>query len=343
MPRRASVAIFGLMCSSLLSCAPEAGKGTVAVHGAGATFPARIYRKWFADYQAAHPGVKIVYDSLGSGAGINLFSDDKVDFGSSDAAMTDEQIARVKTGGVLMLPVTGGNVVLAYNLPGVGGGLRLSREAYAGIFLGTITSWDDPKIAATNKDLHLPAGKITVVHRAGASGTTFAFTRHLSAVNEAWKAGPGAGLTVEWPGGVMATGTDGVAETIQRTPGAIGYLDFGHAREANLTTAALQNKAGEFVAPSVESGRAALDSVAWPDDFRAFVSDPEGKDSYPIVTFNWLLVHKTYEDPRRAAALKDLCRYVLTDGQKECAPLGYIPLPQAAARRVLEASGGIGP
>jgi phosphate transport system substrate-binding protein len=343
MLRRTIPVLFVLMCLSVVSCAPSGGKGKVILQGAGATFPAPLYQKWFAEYQATHPEVKILYQSVGSGAGIQLFSEGKVDFGASDAALTDEQIGKVTADGVLLLPMTAGNIVLAYNVPGVEGGLRLSREAYLGIFLGEITSWDDPKIAEANKGIKLPKMSITVVHRAGASGTTFAFTQHLSAVSEVWKRGSGAGLTVRWPAGLAAKGTDGVAETIQQMPGAIGYLEFGYARKSKLATATLQNKAGDYVAPGVESGQAALQSVALPENLRAFLPDPDGENCYPIVTFTWLLVHKTYDDPRRAVALKHLCKYALTDGQRECAPLGYVPLPQTVGQRVLQAADSIGP
>jgi phosphate transport system substrate-binding protein len=272
-----------------------------------------------------------------------MFTAGRADFGASDAAMSDEQMQKVKSGGVLLVPMAAGIVALAYNLEGVSHGLRLSREAYVGIFQGTITSWDDPKIAAPNKGVALPKLKITLVRRAGASGTTFVFTQHLSAVNEAWKKGPGAGLSVRWPTGVAARGTDGVAELIQQTPGAIGYLDHGYALRSKLATAILQNKAGDYVAPSLESGQAALRSAPLPDNLRAFVPDPDGKDCYPIVTYTWLLVHKTYNNPKLATALKALCKFALTDGQKDCAPLGYIPLPPNGAQRALQAVDTIGP
>jgi phosphate transport system substrate-binding protein len=343
MLRRAIPVLLTLTCLSAVSCNPGADKGKIVLQGGGATFPAALYRKWFADYQSAHPEVKILYESVGSGAGVELFSEDKVDFGASDAAMTDEQVGKVKERGVLMLPMTAGIVVLAHNLPGVEHGLRLSREAYVGIFLGEIASWDDPKIAKENKGIELPKIKIVAVHRAGASGTTFVFAQHLSAVSEAWKKGPGAALTVRWPVGVAAKGTDGVAELIQQTPGAIGYLDLGYARKSKLAIATLQNKAGEYVEPNSESGQAALKSVELPENLRVFVPDPDGKDCYPIVTFSWLLVHKSYGDKHRADAFKQLCKYALTDGQKDCDPLGYIPLPQSVVHLVLQAVESIGP
>jgi phosphate transport system substrate-binding protein len=345
MRRRAIAVLFAALTLGAVSCnGPLSGGGHVTLQGAGATFPAPLYRKWFAEYQAAHPEVKIFYQSMGSGGGVELFSEGKVDFGASDAAMTDEQIGKVTSGGVQLLPLTAGNVVLAYNLPGISE-LKLSREAYLGIFQGKIKSWDDPKIAEPNGWATPPKLKITPVRRLGASGTTFVFTQHLTAVGKAlgeeWK--PGTGLTVNWPEEVKGEkGSDGVAAFIQSTPGAIGYLEFGYALQSKLATAALQNQAKEYVKPSVESGQAALADVQLPENLREWVTDPKGKDAYPIVTFTWLLVHKTYDSSKRAAALKDLCKYALTDGQKECAALGYIPLPAKVAERVIQAVDKIG-
>jgi phosphate transport system substrate-binding protein len=310
--------------------------GRVTIQGAGATFPAPLYQKWFADYHAAHPEVRITYLSTGSGVGINLFSEGKADFGASDAGMTDEQIGKVG-GAVQMLPMTAANVVLAYNLPGFSGDLKLSRDAYAGIFLGTITNWDDPKIAESNRGISLPRLKINPIHRQAASGTTFVFTQHLSAINEAWKGGPGRGMTVGWPAGTAARGSDDMVARIRKETGSIGYLDYGLAEKSNLPMAWLQNKSGEHVKPSQESGLATLNSAPLAGDLRVWIPDPEGKDSYPIVTYTWLLVHKDHGNPRIVAALKDVLNYCLSDAQKDCAALGYIPLPEKVRQEGLHA------
>jgi len=322
-------------CFTSASCSDwTASKVRGTLLGGGATFPAPLYEKWIASYRAAHPDSRILYQAVGSGAGIQLFAESKVDFGASDA-ISDAQIGAI-AGGVEVFPMTAGSVVLCYNIPGVSNALKLSREVYAGIFLGSITSWNDPKISADNKGITLPDLKITTVHRSGASGTTFVFTKHLSSINEAWKKGPGAGLTVQWPAGIRAMGNDGIAEIIQQTPGAIGYLGYSSAIKHKLAPASLQNKTGEFIPPSIESAQAALASVDLADNLHIGIADPEGKTSYPIVTFSWILTHKRYTDPGAAAMLKSFLKYGLTDGQKESSQLGFIPLPPNIAEKALQ-------
>jgi phosphate transport system substrate-binding protein len=271
-----------------------------------------------------------------------MFTEGKVDFGASDAAMTDEQIGEVR-GGVQFLPVTAANIVLAYNLPGFSGSLKLSRDAYTGIFMGTITSWDDPKIAESNPRANLPKKSINPIHRQAASGTTFVFTQHLSAINNAWKRGPGSGMTVVWPTRTAARDSDDMVALVQKEPGAIGYVGYGQAEKNKLPMAWLQNKAGEYIQPSVESGEATLNSITLPENLRGWVPDPEGRDSYPIVSYTWLLVHKHAGNARTTDALKDTLQYCLTDGQNDCMTLGYIPLPANVRQAVLQAVGTIGP
>src|SRR5271157_5784007 len=263
MPCRAIGLLFVAFSLAVASCSGSGSKtanGSVTIQGAGATFPAPLYQKWFADYHAAHPEVRITYLSTGSGGGIDLFTEGRADFGASDAGMTDAQIDKVK-GGVQLLPVTTANVVLAYHLPGFSGNLKLSREAYAGIFLGTITSWDDSKIAESNQGASLPKLKISPIHRQAASGTTYVFTQHLSAINDAWKRGPGRGMSVVWPAGTAARGSDDMVALIQKEPGSIGYLGFGHAEEGKIPLGLVQEKVGEYVQPSLESGQATLKSA----------------------------------------------------------------------------------
>src|SRR5262245_4327343 len=308
----------------------------VTRQGTGATFPAPLYQRWFTEFNKMHPEVQINYQALGSGAGIKQFQEGLVNFGASDAAMTDEEIAAVKSG-VVLLPMTAGSVVLAYNLPGAPPALKLSREAYVGIFLGTITNWNDPKIASANPGVTLPDMKITPVTRSDGSGTTFVFTQHLSAISDAWKNGPGTGKSVNFPVGVGGKGNPGVTALIKQTPGAIGYVEYGYAKQTQMPMAALQNKSGEFVKVSPESQSAALASVELPADLRAWIPDPTASAAYPIVTYTWLLCYKTYPDAKVRDALKSVIRYGLGDGQKFSDELGYIALPENVVTAVSKA------
>jgi phosphate transport system substrate-binding protein len=298
----------------------------VTLQGTGATFPAPLYQKWFAEYNKEHPNVQINYQALGSGAGIKQFQQHLVDFGASDAAMTDDEIASVKDG-VVLLPMTAGAIVLAYNLPNVAADLKLSRDAYVGIFLGKITNWNDPAITKVNPGANLPDMKITLVSRSDGSGTTFVFTSHLSAISDEWKKGPGAGKSVNFPVGVAGKGNPGVSALIKQTPGAIGYVEYGYAVQAKMPMALLENKSGKYVKADLDSGKDALASVQLPENLRAWVTDPAGPDSYAIVTYTWLLCYKKYQNAKTADALKSVIKYGLTQGQSFSADLGYIPLP----------------
>jgi phosphate transport system substrate-binding protein len=223
-------------------------------------------------------------------------------------------------------------------------GLKLPRDVYAGIFLGKITKWTDPKIKAANPGVSLPEHDITVVRRADSSGTTFVFTTHLAAISEEWKKGPGVGTTVKWPSMdkfVASPKNDGVAATLRQTPGSIGYVEYAFAKFAKLEMAALQNKAGQFVAPGGKGGEEALASVKLPADLRAWLPDPEGAQAYPIATYTWLLLYKKNPDPKKAAALRELVDYCLTEGQKMSAQMGYIPLPEAVVSVVRKASASV--
>jgi phosphate transport system substrate-binding protein len=313
--------------SSRFVAVPDA-EAAVTLQGTGATFPAPLYQKWFTEYNQAHPDVQINYQALGSGAGIKQFQQHLVDFGASDAAMTDEEIAAVPDG-VVLLPMTAGAVVLAYNLPDVSQPLKLSREAYVGIFLGKITKWNDPAIAKANPGVTLPDTKIQPVVRSDGSGTTFVFTSHLSAISDAWKSGPGAGKSVNFPSAVAGKGNPGVAALIKETPGAIGYVEFGYAMQTHMPMAILENKSGKYVKADLESGKAALASVKLPDNLRAWITDPEAADAYPIVTYTWLLCYKKYPDAQKWTTLKSVIQYGLKQGQSSSAELGYIPLPSS--------------
>ncbi|MCA2506393.1 MAG: phosphate ABC transporter substrate-binding protein PstS [Microcystis sp. M54BS1] len=320
-------------------------KGEVALNGAGASFPAPLYQNWFVTINQLFSKLLINYQSTGSGAGVEQFIQGTIDFGASDVAMSDEDMARVSRG-VLLLPMTAGSIVMAYNLPGVEG-LKLSREAYVGIFLGTITRWNDAKIAADNPDLKLPDEEITVVHRADGSGTTGVFTKFLSAVSPEWKKSIGEGKAVQWPtkkgkflGG---RGNEGVTALIQQNPGSIGYIEYGFAKNNNLPMATLQNQAGKFVAPDETNAAATLANVELPENLRAFIVDPPGENSYPIVTYTWMLVYKKYDDPQKALAMEAMIEFGLNQGQEQAAPLGYIPLPKNVRERVAAAADVIYP
>ncbi len=333
-----TVGLYGRVGGALLLAlgAVSCGGGdAVTLQGSGASFPAPLYSRWFNEYNRKDSSVRINYQPTGSGAGIKAFIAGQTDFGASDAAMSDEEMARVE-GGVLLLPMTAGSIVLAYNLPGVEG-VRLSRDAYAGMFLGEVTSWNDPRIAAANPGVALPDTPVTIVRRSDGSGTTYVFTKHLGEISPAWRDGPGTGKSVDWPVGVGGKKNDGVAALINQTPGGIGYVELGFAAQTGLPTASLENKAGKYVAPTLESAQTALANVTLPADMRAWLPDPSGDGSYPIVTYTWLLVHPKYEDPKVSAALKKVLRYCLTDGQKLSAELHYVPLPESVANAVLKA------
>ncbi len=300
---------------------------TTAIKGTGATFPAPLYQRWIYDFKKVDPNVTVDYQGVGSGAGVAQFSTNQLtDFGASDVAMTDEEIAKVG-GNVLMLPATAGSIVLAYNIPGVQNGLKLTRAAYIGILLGDIKVWNDSVIAKANQGVNLPNMPITVVTRADGSGTTAVFTAHCAEISPGFKEAVGTGKTVTWPVGVRAPGNHGVTALIKKTPGSIGYVEYGYAANNKLGMATLQNRAGNYIAPSVESASATLASVEFPGDLRAFVPDPKGADDYPIVTFTWMLVRKSYNDPAKAAAIKAFVNYGLSKGQAIASQLGYVNLP----------------
>jgi phosphate transport system substrate-binding protein len=257
--------------------------------------------------------------------------------------MSNEDMAKVP-GGVQLLPMTAGEIVLGYNLPGNPKGLKLPRDVYVGIFLGKITKWSDPKLKAANPGMSLPDTDITVVRRADASGTTFVFTQHLCAICEEWKKGPGAGTTVNWPKSdkfVASPKNDGVTATIKQTPGSIGYIEYAFAKFSKIEMALLQNKAGQYVAPGGPGGAEALASVKLPDDLRAWITDPEGAKSYPIATYTWMLFYKDNKDPKKAAALREMVDYCVSEGQKMSEQMGYIPLPASVVAAVRKASSSI--
>lgn len=317
--------------------------GNVNLNGAGASFPAPLYQAWFKSLNEKYPNLQVTYQSVGSGAGVRQFTGGTIDFGASDVAMKDDEIAKIpEDKGVLLLPMTAGSVVLAYNLPGVDK-INLSREVYTDIFLGNITKWNDEKIVKDNPGVTLPDTNITVIRRADGSGTTGVFTKHLSAISPEWKEKVGEGKTVEWPVGVGGKGNEGVTAQIQQNQGSIGYIEYGYAKNNNVPFAALQNKDGEFVVPTDESASKTLSAVELPENLRAFIEDPEGKESYPIVTYSWILAYKKYDDPAKAKAIEAMIEYGLTEGQKVSKELGYVPLPENVVQKVAAAADAISP
>ncbi|MGA1539801.1 MAG: phosphate ABC transporter substrate-binding protein PstS [Chthoniobacterales bacterium] len=307
--------------------------------GAGATFPAPLYQRWAVEYNKQVPAIQVNYQSVGSGAGVKNFLQGVVDFGASDAAMTDEEMAKSPRGAVLV-PATAGSVVLAYNLEGVTG-LKLSRAAMAGIFLGTITNWNDPAIVSANPGVPLPDRPINVAYRSDGSGTTFVFTQHLAAISPEFDEEVGFDKSVSFPVGVGGKGNEGVTALIKQMPGTIGYIEFGYAEQNKLSVASLENKSGNFVAPTPASGAAALASVELPENLRVWPVDPEAPEAYPITTFSWLLLYTKYDDADKLRALKDFVTYGLTEGQDFAIELGYIPLPEAVVARANAALGAI--
>ncbi len=317
----------------------------VALTGAGATFPAPLYQNWFVKLNQEVPKLQVNYQSVGSGAGVEQFISGTVDFGASDVAMKDEEMAKVSRG-TLLLPMTAGSIVLAYNVPGVEG-LKLSQANLGDIFLGNITKWNDPKLVKDNPDVTLPDAPITVAHRSDGSGTTAVFTKYLSAISPEWKDTIGDGKSVQWPTSkgkfIGGKGNEGVTASVQQNEGAIGYVEYGYAKNNGLTMATLQNKAGQFVAPDEVSAADTLASVELPENLRLFITNPEGEKSYPIVTYTWMMVYGKYDDPEKAKGVEAMIQYGLTTGQKESAALGYIPLPANVVEKVAAAADAISP
>ncbi len=320
-----------LVLALLSAVAPSLARSQqVDLTGAGATFPYPIYSKWFSDY-AATTGVKINYQSIGSGGGIRQLSVRTVDFGASDAPMSDAELAKAKGGLVLHFPTVVGAVAVTYNLPGARRALNLSGDVVAGIFLGRITRWNDVRIANENRGLRLPASDILVVHRSDGSGTTYIFTDYLTAVSPIWAAGPGKGKEVKWPVGLGGKGNEGVAGQVKQTPGSIGYVELAYARQNRLSYASIRNAAGRYVPPTIESVTSAADGalkrLGKGTDYRISIVNAAGKDAYPISSFTWILVYRNQANPVKGRKLVDFLRWAYRNGEKTAASLDYAPLP----------------
>ncbi len=306
------------------------------LNGAGATFPYVIYSKWFDVYHGK-TGIEFNYQSIGSGGGIKQVTEGTVDFGASDAALSDAQLKEIREkqgSDVLHVPTVMGAVVLTYNIPGVGKGLRLSPDVLAGIFLGDITKWNDPKITAINGSVSLPDVPIIVAHRSDGSGTTNIFTDYLTKASKDWETKVGRGTAVNWPVGLGGKGNEGVAGLVKQSEGSIGYVELAYAVQNNLPYAVLQNKAGKFVEATFEAVSAAAGALAksMPADLRVSLTNADGKDSYPICGFTWLLIYKDMKDKEKAAAMVKFLRWAMTDGQSYAKGLYYAPLPKAVVQ-----------
>jgi len=320
-----SIAV-ALLASALLSVVAAAQ--SVDLTGAGATFPYPIYSKWFADY-AQNTGVKINYQSIGSGGGIRQLSEQTVDFGASDGPMSDQELAAAKGGPVLHFPTVMGAVVITYNVPGVVRPLNLSGDVIADIFAGKITKWNDARIVAQNRGVALPNSDILVVHRSDGSGTTYIFSDYLSAVSPTWSSSLGKGMEIKWPVGLGGKGNEGVAGQVKQTPGSIGYVELAYAKQNALPHANVRNAAGRFVTPSIGSVTAAAASMKLPKntDYRVSIANAPGKDSYPISSMTWLLVYQNQTDKVKGTKLVDFLRWAYKNGEKSAASLDYAPLP----------------
>jgi phosphate transport system substrate-binding protein len=303
--------------------------------GAGATFPYPIYSKWFSEYSAAHPGVEINYQSIGSGGGIRQVTAGLVDFGATDGPATDEQLASSKTK-LIHIPTVLGAVVPIFNVPGVSD-IKFSSDVLADIFLGKISTWSDPRIAKDNPGVKLPDQKIIVVHRSDGSGTSYIFTDYLSKVSKEWANGPGKGTSPSWPVGVGGKGNEGVAGLVRQLPGALGYVELIYALQNKISYGAVKNPAGTWVKASIAGVTEAAASVKQlPADYRVSITNAPGKEAYPISSFTWLLVPLKSPDAAKGKVIKDLLSWFVNSGESEVSALSYAPLPKSVAAKVLK-------
>jgi phosphate transport system substrate-binding protein len=311
---------------------------SVQINGAGATFPDPIYQKWFSEYNKLHPDVRINYQAVGSGAGIRQLTTQTVFFGASDGPMSQDQLLAAP-GKVLHFPTVLGGVVPVYNIPGMSAELKFSGTVLANIFLGTVTKWNDPAIAALNPGVELPGTDITIAHRSDGSGTTYIFTDYLSKVSPEWKKRVGINAAVSWPVGVGGKGSDGVTGLVRQTPGAIGYVELTYALTNKMSYGSVQNAAGKFVRASTDSVTAAADAASknMPADFRVSITNPPGDTAYPIASFTWLLFYESPKDKNQGKMMADFLKWAITEGQKFAPDLGYAPLPKPVVDLELQA------
>jgi phosphate transport system substrate-binding protein len=308
------------------------------INGAGATFPAPIYSKWFDEYHKLHPNVAINYQPVGSGAGIRQLTNQTVFFGATDGPMTDEQLAAAP-GKIAHLPTVLGAVVPIYKIPNVDAALRFNGQVLADIFLGKIKKWNDPAIAKLNPGVSLPNTDLTVVHRSDGSGTTYIWADYLAKVSPEWKSKVGVGPSPSWPVGVGGKGNEGVSGLVTQTPGSIGYVELIYALQNKSSFGQVQNVAGEFITASGDSVTAAAAAAAasMPDDFRVSITNASGPGAYPIASFTWILLSEDPMDKAQSKVMVDFMKWALSDGQKYAAELGYAPLPAAVVQKELAA------
>ncbi|MBE3584175.1 MAG: phosphate ABC transporter substrate-binding protein PstS [Limnochordaceae bacterium] len=334
-----SAAIASLAAATILVAGnkPSQAAGEVTLTGAGATFPQPIYSKWFYEYNRIHPDIRINYQGIGSGGGIQQITQRTIDFGASDAPMTEEEMA--KAPGILHIPTVIGAVVPTYNLPGIRTTLHITGTVLADIYLGKITRWNDPRLTSLNPGVKLPNLPIAVVHRSDGSGTTNIFTSYLTAVSAEWAKKVGAGKSVDWPVGRGGKGNPGVAALVGQTPGAIGYVELAYVHQNNLPYILVQNRNGKYVEPSVESTIAAAAGAInnMPADFRATIVNSPGDNVWPIAGFTWLLIYRDQKDPVKGKALVDFVKWALTQGDQMAEALDYAPLPDSVQNKVLQA------
>ena len=321
---------------AVLGFAVAVGSAAVAadellINGAGATFPFPLYSKWFSDYNKLHSELKFNYQSIGSGGGIKQITERTVDFGASDAPLTDEQLG--KAAGLLHIPTVMGAVVVTYNLPGVTT-LRLTPEAIAGIYLGKITRWNDPLIAKSNPAAKLTDAAIAVIHRSDGSGTSAIFTDYLAKVSPDWQAQVGHATSVKWPVGLGGKGNEGVTGLVKQTPGSLGYVELAYARQNKLSVAALKNRDGAYVEPTITSTSAAAAGVEIPEDFRVSITNASGKTAYPIASFTYILVYQDQKDAKKGDAIAHFLWWAIHEGQKAAPALDYAPLPAPVVKKV---------
>ncbi|MDQ2890282.1 MAG: phosphate ABC transporter substrate-binding protein PstS [Gemmatimonadota bacterium] len=328
------VALAAVMSAVLVS---TAAAQPVELTGAGSSFAYPIYSKWASMY-AEKTGTKINYQSIGSSGGIRQLSDEIVDFGATDGPMTDEQLSKAKGGPILHFPTVLGGVAVTYNLPGVVRPLRLTGPVLADIFLGSITKWNDARIAALNSGVTLPNTDVIVVHRADGSGTTFIFSDYLSSVSRSWLSKVGRGQSLNWPVGLGGKGSEGVTGQVKQLPGAVGYVELSYAKQNKLPVALLRNSAGTWVAPTLESvteaAAGAVAKLAANSDYRISIVDAPGRNAYPISSFTWILMYEHPKDPVKGKALKDFLRWAYNSGESVAGSLDYAPLPEKMIKRL---------